>query len=99
MDNTATHLTSDSVILKMLKPGQGVFMRCVTYHYTGIVVEADNGFVRLKKAAWIAESGRFADAVKNEEFNEVEPYTNDICVNVQSIVDVTILSTVPTAQK
>ena len=67
--------------------GKCVFVRTVTYHYTGRIVAVIGGFVQLTKAAWIADSGRFSDALKKEEFSEVEPYPNDIYLQIESIVD------------
>ena len=70
--------------------GNKVFVRTVTYHYTGEIVIADGGGIVLKDAAWIADSGRFSDALKTGEFSEVEPYPDDVAVLLcfGAIVDV-----------
>lgn len=68
--------------------GKKVFIRTVTHHYTGLLAELDEGFLRLEKAAWIADDGRFADALASGNLNEVEPYPGDCLVAVGSIVDV-----------
>ena len=62
--------------------GQKVFIRLVTHHYTGEVVAVGKNFVALKSAAWIASSGRFADAMKTGKLDEVEPYPDEMVVNV-----------------
>lgn len=79
--------------------GKSVFIRTVTYHYTGKVVKIIGDFVELEKAAWIADSGRFTDALATEEFSEVEVYKNPIRVNTTSIVDFTEIEKGPVSQK
>lgn len=66
--------------------GKKLFIRTVTYHLTGEVVKRIRNFIQLKKAAWIADSGRFMDAIKNGELNEVEP-VGEAWVNLNSITD------------
>ena len=43
-------------------------------------------FFHLVDAAWIADSGRFMDAIKKGELNEVEP-VGEAMININSIVD------------
>lgn len=66
--------------------GMKVFIRTVTYHCTGRIVGIKDGFIQLEDSAWIADSGRFADALSTGELNEVEP-TEKMWVAVSSIVD------------
>jgi len=68
--------------------GTAVFIRTVTYHYTGRVLAKDDGFVTLGDAAWIADSGRFARALSDGTLNEVEPYPDQVQVALSAIVDV-----------
>ncbi|NTW31040.1 MAG: hypothetical protein HGB12_00120 [Bacteroidetes bacterium] len=79
--------------------GDNVFIRTVTYHITGKVTEIKGKFVKLEKAAWIADSGRFSDALKKEEFSEVEPFVNAVWINTDSIADFTFITRLPDAQK
>jgi hypothetical protein len=67
--------------------GKIVFIRTVTYHLSGKVEETCGDFVKLSKAAWIADSGRYTQAVETGEFSEVEVYKNPIHVNIQSVID------------
>src|SRR3990167_10922572 len=53
--------------------GQKLFIRTVTYHMTGKVTKRMGAFIQLEDAAWIADSGRFSDAIKKGDLNEVEP--------------------------
>jgi hypothetical protein len=42
----------------------------------------------LKDAAWISDTGRFSDALKNAEFSEVEPFPDgQVIVGRGAIVD------------
>lgn len=70
------------------KKGEKVFIRTVTHYLTGRVVEQRGGFVFLEDAAWIADTGRFHDALKFGKFNEVEPALTPVRVSLGSIVDV-----------
>ena len=70
--------------------GKKLFIRTVTYHLTGEVKEIIGfgtvKFFHLKNASWIADSGRFEQAIKDGELNEVEP-VGEAFVNVNSITD------------
>lgn len=66
-----------------------VFIRTITNYFTGEVVEVRNGWVILNDAAWIANTGRFSDSLTSGAFSEVEPYPNQVAVNVAAIIDVT----------
>ena len=66
--------------------GQKLFIRTVTYHMTGKVVKRMGAFIQLEDAAWIADSGRFNEAIKNGTLNEVEP-VGTAWINLSSVVD------------
>ena len=66
--------------------GKAYFIRTVTFHLTGRVRAITGKFLLLDDAAWIAESGRFADAIERGVLNEVEPL-GEWMVNVDSITD------------
>ena len=66
--------------------GKKLFIRTVTYHMTGKVKARIGNFFHLTEAAWIADSGRFMNAIKNGELNEVEP-VGEAMININSIVD------------
>ena len=66
--------------------GKKLFIRTVTYHMTGKVVRRFDSFLELENAAWIADSGRFMNAIKHGELSEVEP-VGTMWVNTNSIVD------------
>ncbi len=54
--------------------GKIYLIRTVTMIDTGKVVSVSDQEVVLEDAAWIADTGRFSDAIKKAEFREVEPF-------------------------
>jgi hypothetical protein len=71
--------------------GAKYFIRTGTYHFTGRLKAIAGKFLVLSDAAWIADSGRFANALKTGEMNEIEPYPDrhDLFVNIDHISDAT----------
>jgi hypothetical protein len=67
--------------------GQKLFIRTVTYHLVGEVVKKVGNLFELKNASWVADSGRFMNAIKDGELSEVEP-VGKCWVNTASIVDI-----------
>lgn len=67
--------------------GKKYFFRTVTYHLTGEVKEIRGKFLVLKDAAWIADSGRFNEAINKGELNEIEPVEVETYLNTDSITD------------
>ena len=49
--------------------GKKYFIRTVTYHLTGEVEAIKGNFLVLKNGAWIADSGRFNEMIKNESID------------------------------
>jgi hypothetical protein len=101
--NTTTrkHMSETQCRLEFWKIGQAYFIRTVTYHYTGVLVVIDEKELVLAKAAWIADSGRFMQAMETGSFSEVEPYPKDrhLLINRSAIVDAVEIVTLPTEQK
>lgn len=59
---------------KKTQAPEKTFIRTVTYHFTGEIVRETDTEVVLTKAAWVADSGRFMQAMATGVFLEVEPY-------------------------
>lgn len=78
--------------LKVFEIGAEVFIKTVTYNYTGRIVDVNAGFVFLEDVAWIADSGRFTEFMKEEkepQSMESELYGDRIVkINIGSIVEV-----------
>src|SRR3990167_3486481 len=66
--------------------GSAYFFRTVTYFATGRVKEIVGKFLVLEDAAWIADSGRFSDAIGKGILDEVEP-VDSMFLNTDVITD------------
>jgi len=71
--------------------GEAVFIRTVTYHYTGRIVAVYPNEIVLMDAAWIADSGRWSEALRTGNLAEVEPYPDGapVVISRASITDAT----------
>lgn len=69
------------------KVGSAYFIRTVTYFATGRIKAIVGNFLVLEDAAWIADTGRFREAIMKGILNEVEPVEVEMFVNVGSITD------------
>ena len=67
--------------------GSAYFIRTVTYFATGRLKDIVGQFLVLEEAAWIADTGRFSDALAKGIMSEVEPVKTDMFVNMGSITD------------
>ena len=67
--------------------GSCYLIRTVTMMYTGRLIGVTDSDVVLENAAWIADSGRYANALAEGTLHEVEPYPDRVCVSRSSIVD------------
>ena len=68
--------------------GECLLIRTVTMTVTGRVVDSSPCWIVLDDAAWIADTGRFADAIASGTLTEVEPMGCGVRVARGSIVDV-----------
>lgn len=66
------------------------FIRTVTMHLIGKLKSLTNKELLLDNAVWVADSGRFHNALKDGELSEVEPFVNQVIVNRDCIIDATI---------
>jgi hypothetical protein len=81
--------------------GANYFIRTVTYHHTGRLVQVTNQELVLEKAAWIADDGRLTEALAKCQFNEVEmfPAGARVIVGRAAIIDAVEITDIPTSQK
>ena len=75
-----------SVTKELKLVGNSYFFRTVTYHMVGKVVAQFGQVVELDDASWVADSGRFMQAIKEGQLNEVEP-VGKAFVNLKSVTD------------
>jgi hypothetical protein len=72
------------------KIGQNYLIRTVTMTLVGRLDAVYNSELLLSSASWVADTGRFHNALKDGKLDEVEPFTNDVIVGRGSIIDATI---------
>ncbi len=83
------------------KVGEMRMFRTVTYIITGRIVSIHKDGIIVTDAAWIADTGRYANAILSGEFNEVEPYPDGmhVIVNHAAMIDAPLLAKLPRVQK
>ena len=82
------------------KIGESYLIRTVTMIDTGKLVAVTEHELVLEEAAWIADTGRFSDALLSHEFSEVEPFpTGQVIIGRGSIVDAVKISKLPRVKK
>ena len=80
--------------------GQNYMIRTVTMIDTGRLVAVTPTELVLEDAAWIADTGRFADALEACEFSEVEPFPKGhVIIGRGAVIDACIISKLPRKQK
>lgn len=79
-----------TVSVNPLAVGNNVFVRTVTHYYTGRIVELTATEIVLEDAAWIADTGRFSEALSTGQLNEVEPFPLLVAVGRGALVDITV---------
>ena len=68
--------------------GEIYLIRTVTMIDVGRVVAASHKWIVLEDAAWIADTGRFSDALKSCEFSEVEPFPDGrVIIGAGAVID------------
>lgn len=81
---------ADALAAHPYKIGETVFIRTVTYHYTGRVLAVYANEIVLADATWVADSGRWSAALQTGTLSEVEPYPDgaEVVISRGAIVDV-----------
>lgn len=80
--------------------GKIYLIRTVTMIDTGRLVAVTPQELVLEDAAWVADTGRFAQAVEKAEFGEVEPFpSGQVIVGRGSIIDAVQIKLAPRSQK
>ena len=67
--------------------GEKFFFRTVTYHQVGRVKKVIGKLLELEDASWVADSGRFTQAIKEGTLDEVEP-VGKCYLNIDALIDV-----------
>lgn len=71
--------------------GKNYFIRTVTHHHTGKLVKVTSQELVLVDAAWIADDGRFMNALRKGTLSEVEPFPEgkEVIVGRNAVIDAT----------
>lgn len=79
------------------KIGENYLFRTVTMIVTGRLLEVYPTELVVEKAAWVADTGRYAKALSQCTFSEVEIYPQDrqVIVGRQALIDAVIIDTLP----
>jgi len=70
----------------MFNVGDKLFIRTVTFHLVGQVKAREGDWLTLTDASWVADSGRFHDAIEKGTLSEVE-YVGTAYVNLATATD------------
>lgn len=82
------------------KLGAKYFIRTVTMHHTGKLVEVGDKELVLEDAAWIADSGQFTNAIEKGDFSEVEMFPKGrVIIGRGAVIDAVEISIIPTSRK
>lgn len=85
MVNDVKYVREDSISTIVLPPksetfpyecGKLYFIRTVTFYYVGRLIAVTPLELVLDQCAWVADTGRFSDALKKGQLSEVEPYAD-----------------------
>ena len=80
--------------------GAVYLIRTVTMIDTGRISAVTPQEIILTEAAWIADTGRFSDALQKAEFGEVEPFPDgEVILNRSAIIDACRIERAPRSQK
>ena len=59
-------------------------------YYTGKIINLIGKWIILDEAAWISDTGRFHDFIKDGICHEYEGFIDQVSVPIDSIIDITI---------
>ncbi len=80
--------------------GGKYFIRTVTHHHTGRLVQVTQHELVLEDAAWIADDGRLSESLVTGKFNEVEMFPpGRLIVGRGSVIDALEITTLPNSTK
>lgn len=82
--------------------GKNYFIRTVTHHLLGTLIEVTPKELWMKDVSWIADDGRFMQAIKDGTLSEVEPFPDgaEVPVGRGALIDGVIwIHPLPRTQK
>ena len=87
--------------VKPYQLGKVYFIRTVTMYYIGKLVAVHPQELVLESAVWVADTGRFHQAISKGELSEVEPFgTGQVIIGRGRLIDAAGWAhPIPTTQK
>lgn len=80
--------------------GKPYLIRTVTMTNVGRLVKVTDKELVLEDAAWIADTGRFSDALTKASYSEVEPWPDGpVIINRSAVIDACQVAKVERSQK
>lgn len=68
--------------------GKLYFIRTVTFYYVGRLIAITPMELVLDQCSWVADTGRFSDALKNGVVNENEPFPDgNVIIGRGAVID------------
>lgn len=98
-DDTQPEQTKPATEGSVWEVGKNYYIQTVTWAYTGTLEAVTDLELKLSSPALIGDTGRFHDALKNEEFVEVEPLVSDLVIGRYSVVSATQINKPQKEQK
>lgn len=71
-----------------IRVGQAVLIRTVTHYHVGVIVEINKDHFVLERVSWVADTGRFGEALANGTLAQVEQFPGLVAVSRGSWVDI-----------
>ena len=67
--------------------GKSYLIRTVTMFHVGRLTAVTDTDLVLSDASWVADTGRFSDAIRTGNLNEIEPFESRVIIGRGGIVD------------
>lgn len=67
--------------------GEAYLIRTVTHYYTGKIVKVFDAELLLSDGAWVADTGRYNEAITKGTLSEVEPIVGEFVIGRGAIID------------
>ena len=87
-------------MLDIWEVGKNYLIRTVTMIDTGRLVAVGDHELVLEDAAWIADTGRFQQALESGSFSEVEMFPKGrVIIGRAAVIDAVQINSLPTMQR
>jgi hypothetical protein len=77
-------------LLHPFQIGKSYIVRTVSFANVGKLKDIKGNWLIMSAASWIADTGSWADCLqKANSFKQVEPFKDDVYINIDAIIDAT----------